>query len=100
MRPTALIIAVAAATLAAAPTQAKQEHGQLPPGLQMKAARGQPLPPGWQKKLAVGATLDAQVYAAGQVVVPIDNHGLLTIRVEGKLIRLFEATHEIVEILQ
>ena len=100
MKQAALIGALAAAALAASPAQAKKEHDQLPPGLQKKAAKGQQLPPGWQKKLAVGTTLDTQVYHASQVVMPVDDQGLLTIRVEGKLIRLFEATREIVEILE
>ena len=71
----------------------------LPPGLQKKAARGQALPPGWQKKLAVGHRMDRAVYDHGQIVVPVDKKGILTLRVEGKLVRLLSATHEIVEIL-
>lgn len=95
-----IIVAIAAAAFAASPAQARKDQDQLPPGLQKKAARGHPLPPGWEKKLAVGATLDTQVYQAAQVAIPVDDRGLLTIRVEGKLIRLFEATREIVEILE
>lgn len=79
---------------------AKPDHGHtLPPGLQKKAERGQPLPPGWQKKLAVGDTLDHQVYDQGKVVLQDKKDGLLTIKVEGKLIRIIENTHEIVDIL-
>jgi hypothetical protein len=33
------------------------------------------------------------------VVIPVDSEGLLTVRVEGKLIRLIEATREIVDIV-
>lgn len=100
MRSIVLLIALAGVALAAAPAQAKKDHNQLPPGLQKKADRGQPLPPGWQKKLVVGEPLDTEVYTAGQVVVPVDNEGIITLRVGGKLIRLIEATREIVEILQ
>ena len=71
----------------------------LPPGLQKKAARGEALPPGWQKKLAVGQRMDRAVYDHGQIVVPVDKKGILTLRVEGKLVRLMSATREIVEIL-
>jgi len=82
------------------PVYAKNDNGkQLPPGLQKKVARGEPLPPGWQKKLAKGEVLDSRVYQQSQIVVPVDSRGLLTIRVDGKLIRLFEATREVVEVL-
>ena len=73
---------------------------QLPPGLQKKLAKGQSLPPGWQKKLIVGERLDRGIYQQGDVVVPLDSKGLLTIRLEGKLVRLVKATREIVEILE
>ncbi|GAB4349950.1 MAG: hypothetical protein Kow006_12110 [Gammaproteobacteria bacterium] len=96
-----LAVTMVAAALVAAPATAKNEkHQGLPPGLKKNVERGKPLPPGWQKKLAVGKPLEPQVYEASEVVVPVDRHGLLTIRVEGKLIRLFEATREIVEILE
>lgn len=77
----------------------KKGDRPLPPGLEKKAARGMPLPPGWQKKLKVGEPLDEAVYRQATVVVPVDRRGFLTIRVEGKLIRLVEATREVVEIL-
>jgi len=41
-----------------------------------------------------------RVYQHGQIVVPVDSRGLVTIRVEGKLIRLYQASREIVEILK
>jgi len=71
----------------------------LPPGLQKKVARGEPLPPGWQKKLKVGEPLSREVYSHREVVVPIDDEGLVTVRIEGKLIRLIDATREVVELL-
>jgi hypothetical protein len=83
------------------PAQAKNDKQKpLPPGLEKKAAKGKPLPPGWQKKLARGQVMDKTVYEHGSIVVPVDSHGLVTIRVEGKLVRLFEATREVVEVLQ
>lgn len=80
------------------PTQ-QPSSSSLPYGLQKKLNRGQSLPPGWQKKLRVGRVLNVQVYRQGEIVVPLDRHGLVVIRVEGKLIRLYQATREIAEIL-
>ena len=81
--------------------QAKPDKSnKLPPGLQKKAAKGKSLPPGWQKKLSKGSRLDKAVYDEGRVVVPIDDKGIITLRVEDKMIRLFKATREIVEVLQ
>ena len=71
----------------------------LPPGLQKKAAKGKELPPGWKMKLSKGSKLDKAVYDQGKVVVPIDDKGIITLRVEDKMIRLFKATREIVEVL-
>lgn len=77
----------------------QSSSSSLPYGLQKKLNRGQSLPPGWQKKLYVGRVLDKRIYRHGDIVVPIDRHGLVTLRVEGKLIRLYQATREIAEIL-
>ena len=87
--------------LSSTPVFAKKEkdkNKQLPQGLQMKLDRGGSLPPGWQKKLAKGEVLEESVYNHGVVVIPIDSDGMLTVRIEGKLIKLIEATREIVEI--
>ena len=81
-----------------APAFAKHHGGgELPPGLQMNHERGKPLPPGWQKKLKVGDVLDKQVYEQGQVVARRD--GVITIRVDDRLIRLAKDTREILAIL-
>ena len=77
----------------------KEKDKPLPQGLQKKLERGGELPPGWQKKLVKGAILEQPVYSQSQVVIPVDSEGLLTIRVEGKLIKLIEATREIIEIV-
>ena len=55
---------------------------------------------GFSKKLRKGEPLDPAVYQHGQVVTPVDDKGQVTIKVDGKLIRLYEATREIIEILQ
>lgn len=77
----------------------QQSASSLPYGLQKKLKKGKSLPPGWQKKLYVGSVLDPRIYSHGDIVVPLDRHGLVTLRVEGKLIRLYQASREIVEIL-
>ena len=85
-----------------APGFAKNDkHGPngLPPGLQKKVAMGQPLPPGWQKKLTRGAIMDRQVFDHGRIVVPVDSKGLLTVSIDGKLVRLYQDTREIIDIL-
>ena len=90
----ALIVAIGLS----APAFAKHHgEGGLPPGLKMNHERGKPLPPGWQKKLKVGDVLDEQVYAHGQVVARGD--GVITIRVDDRLIRLAKDTREILDIL-
>lgn len=87
--------------LISGPALAKNDkHNQLPPGLQKKASKGKPLPPGWQKKLAKGQIMDKEVYRRSEIVVPIDSRGLVTVRVEGKLVRLYQATREVAEVLK
>ena len=44
--------------------------------------------------------MDRDVYRQGDIVVPLDSRGLLTMRLEGKLVRLVKATRELVEILE
>lgn len=84
-----------------APTFAKKDKEKpLPHGLQKKAAKGEPLPPGWQKKLVKGEILEVEIYRHGEIVVPVDRHGLVTLRIEGKLVRLLDATREIVEVFE
>lgn len=77
----------------------KNKAGSLPQGLQMKLERGGTLPPGWQRKLVRGEVLEEPVYRQSEIVIPVDSRGLLTVRVEGKLIQLVEATREIIEVV-
>ena len=62
--------------------QPGQNPNSLPPGLQKKVEEGKPLPPGWERKLEIGGYLDR-----------------VTVRIEGKVIRLIENSLEIVDIL-
>jgi hypothetical protein len=77
----------------------------LPPGLQKKAARGCDLPPGWQKKIVRGEVLDAEVYRHATHLpveltkrLPPAPEGTVLIKVEGKVIRLYEATRTILDV--
>lgn len=81
--------------------QAKPDKEKsLPPGLQKKMSRGGQLPPGWQKKLIVGSHLDYEIYTHGSIVVPVGERGEVVIEVEGRVIRLIEASKQIIEILK
>lgn len=77
----------------------KEKHNGLPPGLQKKVDRGQPLPPGWQKKVSQGAILELDLFKLAHVVRPPDPLGVLTLRLEDKILRVHEKTREIIEIL-
>ena len=80
---------------------------KIPPGLKKKLERGGELPPGWQKKLAKGEILDDRVYRHA-VRLDLANHthsiaqieGTIVVRVDDRLLRLYEATREIVDILK
>jgi hypothetical protein len=78
---------------------------RLPPGLQKKAARGCDLPPGWQKKLGRGEVLDVTVYQQAERLpvelirrLPPAPEGTVLIKVEGKVVRLYEATRTIIDV--
>ena len=97
------LVAISLGALLASPAVlAKQDkdHKDLPPGLQKKAARGEPLPPGWQKRYHRGDILDNDIYARGRVVVPLGNDGLITVDIEGTLFKLHDKTRMIIEILE
>jgi hypothetical protein len=77
----------------------------LPPGLAKKAAQGKPLPPGWQKKMQVGQVIPVDVYDQCEplppdliVKLPPQPKGILTVTIEGKVVRLLEATREILDV--
>ena len=77
----------------------------LPPGLAKKAARGGALPSGWQKKIARGEVLQPAVYAQAQplpkVVIrklPPPPVGTILVTIDGKLVRLLEATRTILDV--
>lgn len=98
MKNTSTIILVCLSLMSITVHAKPDREKGLPPGLAKKAERGQPLPPGWQKKLQKGQTLDKAVYDHGRVVVPLDDKGYISIRVEDKVIRLLNATREIIDV--
>ena len=100
---TPVIIACLASSLITGTALAKNDKKkdkQLPPGLQKKVNSGKVLPPGWKKKLAKGEKIDEEVYKQGEIVVPINSNGEITLRVDDKVVRLYKATREIIEVLK
>ncbi|MBI2313688.1 MAG: hypothetical protein HYU77_14405 [Betaproteobacteria bacterium] len=87
------------------PAPAKKQK-QLPPGLKKKIERGGELPPGWQKKVARGEVMDPVVYRQARPIpadliriLPPQPKGTTIIVVEGKAVRLWEATRTIIDVL-
>ncbi|MBU0679789.1 MAG: hypothetical protein KKD73_00035 [Proteobacteria bacterium] len=81
----------------------KKKH--LPPGLMKQEARGKELPPGWQKKIARGEVLDHDLRAHCREVprdlsreLPPPPKGTKFLQLEDKIIRVVEATFEIVDV--
>ncbi len=77
----------------------------LPPGLAKKVARGGKLPPGWQDKCTPGEIMPAEVYRECRplppelvVKLPAGPLGTVTVAVEGRVVRLLEATREILDV--
>ncbi len=101
MKITVLIPLLLALTLVASPSFAKKnDHdGQLPPGLAKNVKRGKPLPPGWQKKIAPGKILDREVYGHGTIIAPLDPLGIVTIKIDNKVLRVHQKSMEILDIL-
>ena len=96
---TSVLVAIALALPATSVLAKPDKGGDLPPGLQKKVERGGELPPGWKKKLRPGYVLEDEIYRHAVIVKPVDSRGLVTVRIEGELVRLMHATHEIVDIL-
>ncbi len=79
----------------------------LPPELAKKVVRSEKLPPGWQKKIARGEVLPQTVYAQAQplpeVVIrklPPPPAGTILVTLDGKVLRLLEATRTIVDVFE
>ncbi len=72
-----------------------------------KVAPGAKLPPGWQKKIARGEVLPQTIYAQAQplpeVVIrtlPPPPAGTMLVTLDGKVLRILEATHTIVDVFE
>ncbi len=85
-----------------APARKKKK---LPPGLRKKVERGGELPPGWQKKVARGEVMDPVVYERARPLPPVlvktlppPPPGTVIVTVEGKVVRLLEATRTILDV--
>lgn len=97
-----VLITMVMALFLVAPVHGKQKdkgNKQLPPGLEKNVQRGKSLPPGWQKKIAPGKILEKEIYAHGDIIVPLDPLGIVTIKIDDKLLRVHEKSMEILEIL-
>ncbi len=104
------VLVVLMVALVSGPVMAKSDKGPhgaepLPHGLAKKVARGGHLPPGWQKKLQKGKPLEPELYRLAQPVpdsirvkLPVGPNGSVEIRLEGKIVRLHRATHEILDV--
>jgi hypothetical protein len=75
--------------------------------LQKKVARGESLPPGWEAKLRQGETMPPEVYAQchplpPEVVrqLPPSPPGTITVVIGGKVVRLIQATREILDVFE
>ena len=90
---------------APAPEPPPVKKKKLPPGLRKKMARGGQLPPGWQKKVARGEVMDPVVYEHSRPLppdlvrtLPPPPPGTVIITIEGKAVRLLEATRTILDV--
>lgn len=87
----------------ALPHPSRQQN--LPPGLAKNVARGKRLPPGWQKKLGIGKTFPQSIYDHAIPLppyilhqLPVQPQGTALVVVQGKVVRLLEATKTIADV--
>ncbi|WP_245795428.1 hypothetical protein [Thioalkalivibrio denitrificans] len=79
---------------------------ELPPGLQRRLARGGDLPPGWQRKVERGEVLSQEQVRHGRRVdeelrrrLPPQPDGTVIMETEDQVIRVLEATGEVLDVL-
>lgn len=99
MRAKAIVLSLACTGFAPSILAEPPHSGQLPPGLEKKVERGQPLPPGWQKKLnyRVGDYFDRELLRYGQVRDLGDHRQ--RIELEDRIYTVIKDTREIIDIL-
>jgi len=78
-----------------------------PPGAAKKGTSSAKLPPGWQKKIVRGEVLPQTVYAQAQPLpevvlqkLPPPPAGTILVTLDGKVVRLLEATRTIVDVFE
>jgi hypothetical protein len=83
----------------------KGNNKGLPPGLAKKVERGHDLPPGWQRKCVPGQVMPAEIYQRCEplpqevvVKLPAPPPGTIIVTLEGKAVRLMQATLEILDV--
>ena len=86
-------------------TKDSKKAKKLPPGLAKKVAQGKSLPPGWQKKLNRGEVLSRDVYRECAPLPPVlasklppPPPGTVLVTVDGKILRLAEASLTILDV--
>ncbi len=74
-------------------------------GMQKRLERGKALPPGWQKKIARGEPVPDDIWRyheplPGSVIrrLPPQPQGVVTVRIDNKILRVIEATHVILDV--
>ena len=79
----------------------------LPPGLAKKADEGRRLPPGWDRELVRGRILPVEVYQECHslppevtVQLPAPPAGTIILSVDGRVVRLLQATREILDVFE
>lgn len=79
---------------------------QLPPGLQRRMERGGELPPGWQRKVESGEVLSQEQVRHGRRIddellrrLPPQPEGTVIMETEDQVIRVLEATGEVLDVL-
>jgi hypothetical protein len=82
----------------------KHDKG-LPKGLARKVERGESLPPGWQKKCVRGQIMPMEVFKHCEplphevlVKLPPAPAGTVIVTLEGKAVRLMQATLEVLDV--
>lgn len=85
--------------------KARKKQKALPPGLAKKVARGGHLPPGWQRKCANGEIMPEVVYKQCyplppevMATLPQSPPGTILVAISGKIVRLLQATREILDV--
>ncbi|HKQ38815.1 MAG TPA: hypothetical protein VJ063_12110 [Verrucomicrobiae bacterium] len=85
----------------------ENKHGgkPLPKGIAKKVERGDSLPPGWQKKCVRGQVMPMEVFKHCEplpheilVKLPPAPPGTVIVTLEGKAVRLMQATLEILDV--